>query len=127
MAPLAPRPLRKADRRTWRMRRKKVRGRDHADLSFEFSQHRFQPLRAFKPPMAKELGVERRDDDAGSARGLLMLPKGLNDQGCEVVRVGLGALLRGLWIVGDLLPQGKAAVRDAPVPQAVHPMFAMEF
>src|SRR5207253_965639 len=77
VAPLAPRPLRKADGRTWRMRREKVRGGDHVDLSLEFSQDRLQPLRALEPPVAKELRVERRDDDAGSAGCLPMLPKGL--------------------------------------------------
>src|SRR2546421_9110061 len=127
MAALAPRAFRKTDRRTGRMRREKVRGRDHVDLSFEFSENRLEPPRAFEPPMAKELGVERRDDDAGSARRLPMFPKGFDDQGCEVVRMGVGSLLRGLRIVGDLLPQGKAPVRDAPISEAVHSVFAMEF
>src|SRR6267143_1812904 len=109
------------------MYREKVRGGDGVDMSLEFSEDRFQPPRTIKPPMAKELRVERRDDDAGPAGGLVMVPKRLDDQGCEMVRMGVGSLLRSVRVVGDLLPQREAPVRDAPVPQAVHPMLAMEF
>src|SRR5437660_2639154 len=109
------------------MRREKVRGSRHVDLSLEFSQDRFQPPRALEPPVAKELRVERRDDDAGSARGLPMFPKGLDDQRCEMVRMGLGSLPGGIRVVQHLLPQSEAPVCDAPVPQSVHPVFAVEF
>src|SRR3989440_9945504 len=77
--------------------------------------------------MAKELRVERRDHDAGSARGLPMLPEGLDDQRCEMVRMGLGSLPGGIRVVRHFLPQSESAVCDAPVSQSVHPVFAVEF
>src|SRR5256886_8106341 len=45
---------------------------------------------------------------------------------CNMVRMVGGSLLRGVGVVGDLLSQGELPVRDAPVPQAVHSMFAMK-
>src|SRR2546421_4646353 len=126
MASLAPRPFRNLDGRAGRMRREKIRGRNRIDVSLQFSQNRFQPRWALEPPVAKEFRVERSDDDAGSARGLLMLMESLEDQRCKMVRMGGGSLLRGVGVVGDLLSQGELPVRDTPVPQAVHPMFAMK-
>src|SRR3989440_9154808 len=126
MASLAPRSFRNLDGRAGRMRREKIRGSDRVDVSLQFSQNRFQPRWALEPPVAKEFRVERRDDDAGSARGLLMLMESLEDQRCKMVRMGGGSLLRGVGVVGDLLSQGELPVRDTPVPQAVHPMFAMK-
>src|SRR5437879_9388847 len=55
-----------------------------------------------------------------------MLMESLEDQRCKMVRMGGGSLLRGVGVVGDLLSQGELPVRDTPVPQAVHPMFAMK-
>src|SRR2546428_8156881 len=43
-----------------------------------------------------------------------------------MARMGGGSLFRGIGVVGDFLPQGELPVRDTPVPQAVHPMFAMK-
>src|SRR3989454_11643747 len=123
---LTPRPFRNLDGRAGRMRREKIRGSDRVDVSLQFSQNRFQPRWSLEPPVAKEFRVERRDDDAGSARGLLMLMESLEDQRCKMVRMGGGSLLRGVGVVGDLLSQGELPVRDTPVPQAVHPMFAMK-
>src|SRR5256712_13225108 len=40
--------------------------------------------------------------------------------------MGGGALLRSVGVVGDFPPQGGLRVRDTPVRQAVHPMFAMK-
>src|SRR5207247_8859787 len=125
MASLAPRPFRNLDGRAGRMRREKIRGSDRVDVSLQFSQNRFQPRWALEPPVAKEFRVERRDDDAGSARGLLMLMEGLEDQRCEMVGMGSGSRLRGIGVVGDFLSQGELPVRDTSVPQAVHPMFAI--
>src|SRR5947208_10224852 len=94
------------------MRREKVRRGDHVDLPLEFSQDRFQPPRALEPPVAKELRVERRDNDAGSARCLPMFPKGLDDQRCEMVRMGLGSLPGGIRGVQNHLLQSEPPVRD---------------
>src|SRR3989475_10793492 len=44
-----------------------------------------------------------------------------------MVRVRVRSLLCGDRIVSDLLPQGEATVRDAPIPKAVHPAPAMKF
>src|SRR2546429_7552200 len=44
-----------------------------------------------------------------------------------MVRVCVRSLLCGDRIVSDLLPQGEATVRDAPIPKAVHPAPAMKF
>ena len=79
MTALAPRAFREADRGTRRMLGEKARGGCRLDLSFEFSKHGLQPPRTLEPPMAKELGVEGRDDDARMAGGLLMLPKCVDD------------------------------------------------
>src|SRR5437879_11470108 len=55
-----------------------------------------------------------------------MLMESLEDQRCKMIRMGGGSLLRGIGVVGDFLSQGELPVRDTPVPQAVHPMFAMK-
>src|SRR3989442_5814556 len=126
MASLATRPFRNLDGRAGRMRREKIRGRDRIDVSLQFSQNRFQPRWALEPPVAKEFRVERRDDDAGSARGLLMLMESLEDQRCKMVRMGGGSLLRGVGVVGAFLSQWELPVPGTPVPQAFHPMLAMK-
>src|SRR5437764_12860850 len=56
-----------------------------------------------------------------------MFPKGLDDQRCEVVRMGLGSGPGGTRVVQHLLRQSESPVCDAPVPQSVHPVFAVEF
>src|SRR2546421_1807463 len=55
-----------------------------------------------------------------------MLMESLEDHRCKMVRMGGGSLLRGVGVVGDFLSEGELPVRDTPVPQAVHPMFAMK-
>ena len=77
--------------------------------------------------MAKEFRVEGRHDDARATRGLLVFPKPVDDEGCEVLRVGLRAFLRGHRIVGNLFGQGDAPVRDPPVSKAVPPVLAVKF
>src|SRR5438034_11723525 len=96
-----PRSFRNLDGRAGRMRREKIRGSDRIDVSLQFSQNRFQPRWALEPPVAKEFRVERRDDDAGSARGLLMLMESLEDQRCKMVRMGGASLLRSVGVVGQ--------------------------
>src|SRR5437870_2446149 len=85
MASLAPRPFRNLDGRAGRMRREKIRGSDRVDVSLQFSQNRFQPRWSLEPPVAKEFRVERRDDDAGSARGV---PARIEPTLLETVLVG---------------------------------------
>src|SRR2546422_10119594 len=124
MAPLAPRSFRTLDGGAGRMRREKIRGSDRIDVSLQFSPNRFQPRWALEPPVAKEFRVERRDDDAGSARGLLMLMESLEAQRCKRVRMGGGSLLRSVGGAGAFLSRGELPVRDTPAARTAHPTFA---
>src|SRR5206468_10324485 len=94
MAALAPRSFRNLDGRAGRMRREKLRGSDRIDVSLQFSQNRFQPRCALEPPAAKEFRVERRDDDGGPARGLLMFMESPDDQRRTVDGMVGASLLR---------------------------------
>src|SRR5438093_10571218 len=76
--------------------------------------------------MAKEFRVEGRHDDARATRGLLVFPKSVDDEGCEVLRVGLRSFLRAHRIVGNLFGQGDAPVGDPPVSEAVRPVLPVK-
>src|SRR5207253_1857345 len=99
----------------------------HFDLALESSEHGLQPLWTFKPPMAKEFRVERRHDDPSATRGLMVFPKSVEDEGREVLRVGLRSFLRAHRIVGNLFGQGDAPVGDPPVSEAVPPVLPVKF
>src|SRR5437016_14115250 len=77
--------------------------------------------------MAKEFRVEGRHDDARATRGLLVFPKSVDDEGCEVLRVGLRSFIRAHRIVGNLFCQGDAPVGDPPVSEAVRPALPVKF
>src|SRR5437016_13672650 len=77
--------------------------------------------------MAKEFRVEGRHDDARATRGLLVFPKSVDDEGCEVLRVGLRSFLRAHRIVGNLLGQGAAPVADPPVSEDLRPVLPVKF
>ena len=77
--------------------------------------------------MAKEFRVEGRHNDACATRCLMVFPKSVDDEGCEVLRVGLRSFLRGHRIVGNLFGQGDAPVGDPPVSEAVLPVLAVKF
>src|SRR5207247_9061694 len=77
--------------------------------------------------MAKEFRVEGRHDDARATRGLLVFPKIVDDEGCEVLRVALRSFLRAHRIVGNLFGQGDAPVGDPPVSEAVPPVLPVKF
>src|SRR5437867_12004798 len=77
--------------------------------------------------MAKEFRVEGRHDDARATRGLLVFPKSVDDEGPEVLRVGLRSFLRAPRVVGNLFGQGDAPVGDPPVSDAVPPELPVKF
>src|SRR5438552_17572029 len=77
--------------------------------------------------MAKAFRGEGRHDDARATRGLLVFPKSVDDEGCEVLRVALPSFPRAHRIVGNLFGQGDAPVGDPPVSEAVRPVLPGKF
>ncbi len=84
-----------------------------------------EPLRAFEPPVAKELGVEGRREDGryGVVHGGV---EGFPDEVDEVGGVGLGALDGAGGVVGLLVGHVDAGAGDGPVTMTAGPALLVE-
>ena len=84
-----------------------------------------EPLRAFEPPVAEELGVEGRGEDGRD--GIVHAGvDGFPDEMDEVGGVGLGALGGAGGIVGLLVGHVDVGAGDGPVAMTAGPAFLVE-